>query len=166
MTKWAQAAAEQCHTRRDVWARATVHVGLRESPSNDDPGGIIRAWLRGAGVGVPAAYCASAVSAWLDIWPGEPGAQKLGKRFQEAGSPGFCDLGWYPTGPWQGHVFLVIGGDPDEVLTLEANAQNQVGVFRRERGPLRFATPFARPGGELPPLVRSYPRLSTRATTR
>lgn len=169
MTRWAASATAQPWERQQVLARAQVRSGLQEVGANRSPDGAVAAWLIGAGISTPAPYCAAATSAWLGLEPGEPGAQRLGKRFQVVDSPGFCDVGWYPTGSWQGHVFLIIGGDQDYVLTFEANAQNRVGVFRRARCAVSFACPYNTPlGVDLPPCVHSqkYPLLDTQSVTR
>lgn len=138
-TRWAMAFQEAPAERRLIIERAWLHLGLEEDAGpNEDCGGVIRAWLVNASVHTPAPYCAAAASCWYGMSPGVAGAQKLGRSLPETDEPGLGDAAWFPTGPWQGHIGVVLGVAEDRVMTIEANVADGVRISIRDRSRLRF----------------------------
>jgi hypothetical protein len=171
--------------RWQTFERLVQYVGVSEDAGpNADSSGHIATWLSEADAGPGGAYCAAFASQALPRGERKSaGAQALGRRYPaiSAGELSFLDLFWYPTGEWQGHIGLVIGGDillsrdhvtgrpayRGQVLTLEGNAQNKVRVQRRRSEQLWFAR-MPRPfGGKLPGVVLTGTQLvETHSETR
>lgn len=162
-TEWAEDFETLCAARRGIIREAQLYVGLEEEPpgSNADPAGFIRAWLLRsfARPGDPwcAAFASMALSAGLPQQVRVAGAQALGKRFPKTTQPVTGDLFWYPTGPVKGHVGLVLGVAPLEVMTLEGNCDNAVRVVLRNRSELRFSRTVDDTDGTCPGVVPGTP---------
>jgi hypothetical protein len=94
-------------------------------------------------VAVGNPWCAASASFIVDCQP-QAGAQALGKSFPATTNPRPGDLGWYPTGKWTGHVFVVGAYDPDlqQVMTYEGNQNNAFRVLRRPTQGLKFSRVF------------------------
>jgi hypothetical protein len=88
-------------------------------------------------------WCAAAASFVLDCQP-HAGAQDLGKSFPMTLNPCPGDLGWYPTGRWTGHVFVIGAYDPtaQQVMTYEGNQNNAFRCIRRPCSGLHFSRTF------------------------
>lgn len=162
-TEWAQDVETLCRARREIIRTAQGYIGLAEDPpgSNDDPSHIIRSWLARcfASAGDPwcAAFASFCLSAGLSTPMRMAGAQALGKRFPATTQPLAGDLFWYPTGPVRGHVGLVLGVAPLEVMTVEGNCNNAVRCTRRDRAALRFSRTVDDVSGTSPGVVPSVP---------
>ncbi len=143
-TQWAFEFQTLPEERRKSIERAQGFLDLVEEPpaSNDDPRGIIRGWLRACGAAPKNAYCAAAASDWLSAGGVEirvAGAQSLGKSLEPTNTPVAGDVLWFPTNGWQGHIELVIGRSPTEVMTIGGNVSNAVRCVRRTRQGHRYA---------------------------
>lgn len=166
-TEWAEDFETLCAARRNIITEAQQYIGLTEDPvgSNSDPGGFIRGWLARcfARAGDPwcAAFASYCLSAGLATQVREASAQRLGKRFPPTSLPVVGDLFWYPTGPVRGHVGLVLGVAPHEVMTLEGNCDNAVRVVRRDRAELRFSVTVEDTSGTCPGVIPDTPRAPT-----
>lgn len=166
-TRWAMAVISLCHARQMIVRAAQQHLGLVEVPvaSNDDPAGIIRAWLERCRAQPGDPWCAAAAS-WclsqgLPTQVREGGAERLGKRFPPTLAPVAGDLFWYPVGPRQpgghqpAHVGVVGGADEREVMTFEGNCQNAYRITRRARAGLNFSRTVSDVSGNPPGIVPS-----------
>ena len=166
-TEWAEDFETLCAARRTIIEEAQTYIGLTEDPigSNSDPSGFIRAWLARcfANAGDPwcAAFASFALSAGLATQVRQAGAQALGRRFPKTTQPVTGDLFWFPTGPVKGHVGLVLGVAPLDVMTLEGNCDNAVRVVRRDRAQLNFSRTVDDTGGTCPGVVPDTPHAPT-----
>jgi hypothetical protein len=145
-TLWAQAFVGLHPERRFRLKRALTFRGLAEDPpgSNDERTGTIDRWLKLCHAPEGEPWCASGACEFLQL-PGIriAGALRLLAAFPMTDDPIPLDIGGFPTGGGKGHVFVILGADADEVMTLECNADNAVRVWRRPRQGLIFArTPF------------------------
>lgn len=162
-TQWALDFATLCQARREIVRMAQGYLGLVEDPpaSNDDPGGMIRAWLTRCGAALGDPWCAAFASWCLSHGVSLPvraaGAQALGKRFPATTGPFPGDVMWYPNGPVKGHCGIVVGVAPLEVITIEGNCGNAVRCVRRDRAELRFSRTVADITGKCPGIVPSVP---------
>lgn len=140
--------------------RALSHLGLTEQPlgSNDEPTGTIDGWLRAAGVD-PAAtaarkpWCASALSAWLELEHPYAGALRLVRSLRRVIIPLAGDAYCYPTNDrGNGHCGLVVGVQdaPHWVLGVEGNLDHGVRCVARSAADLEFGSAFAEGPGLLP----------------
>jgi hypothetical protein len=162
-TQWALDIETVCAERRRIIARAQKYIGLTEDPpaSNDDPQGLIRTWLARCGAAVGDPWCAAFASHCLS--EGTPrlvrcaGAQALGRLFPPTGEPRPADLFWYPTGPVRGHVGLVLGVGPDEIMTIEGNCANAVRCVLRASSGLRFSRTIEDTSGKVPGVIPGTP---------
>lgn len=166
-TAWAVAFESLCSARKNIIREAQAYIGLAEDPigSNSDPAGFIRNWLARsfARAGDPwcAAFASFCLSAGLPQQVRVAGAQALGKRFPKTDQPVTGDLVWFPTGPVKGHVGLVLGVAPLEVMTVEGNCDNAVRVVRRDRAPLRFSRTVDDVSGTCPGVMPDTPHAPT-----
>lgn len=142
-TQWAlefQTLPEE--RRRSIeYAQSFLHLVEQPPGSNDDPGGIIKGWLRACGAPPKQAYCAAFGSACLSAGGVEvriAGAQALGKSLEATDTPMAGDGLWFPTHGWQGHFELVIGRSATEVMTIGGNVRDGVRCVRRTREGARF----------------------------
>ncbi len=162
-TEWARDFESLCEARRNIIREGQLYIGLVEDPpgSNSDPAGFIRGWLARcfARPGDPwcAAFASVCLSAGLPHQLRVANAQGLGKRFPKTTQPVSGDLFWYPTGPVKGHVGLVLGVAPLEVMTLEGNCDNAVRVVRRDRSRLNFSRTVDDVSGQCPGVVPDMP---------
>lgn len=158
-TEWSLDFETLCPVRQHIVLAAREHLGLREEPpgSNSDATGLIRAWLArcGARPGDPwcAAFASWCLSEGLRELVCQAGAQALGKRFPVTTLPTAGDLFWFPTARVRGHVGLVIGVGPHEVMTIEGNCGNAVRCVRRDRKGLRFSRTVEDTSGMIPGVV-------------
>lgn len=152
-TRWALALSALDPRRQSIVWRACSSVGIIEIAPNRGPQ--IDEWLRRCGVAVPNdpmtlapdnAWCASFAS-WCVSVDGLPerreaGAQALGKALRASTlvTPG--DLAWFPTGPWQGHIGVIVGLGAGEFATVEGNQRNAVWLVKRLSKDVNVATPF------------------------
>jgi hypothetical protein len=171
VTQWSIDFESLCEQRQRIIALAQVHLGLTEEPpgSNDDPGGLIRGWLARAGAvpGDPwcAAFTSHCLSAGTPALVRQAGAVSLGRLFPPTAEPLPGDVFWYPVGSsGHGHVGLVLGVAPREVMTLEGNCENAVRCVRRSRFPLgsvisalRFSRTVEDTSGKVPGVIPSVP---------
>lgn len=166
-TEWAADFETLCSARRTIIREAQIYLGLTEDPigSNSDPAGFIRQWLARcfARAGDPwcAAFASFCISAGLTTQVREASAQRLGKRFPATTHPVVGDIFWFPTGPVRGHVGLVLGVAPLEVMTLEGNCDNAVRCVMRDRAELRFSRTVDDTAGTCPGVVPDTPHATT-----
>lgn len=162
-TAWALDVETLCQARRSIVQAAQSYLGLVEDPpgSNSDPRGIIRSWLARAGAAAGDPWCAAFASWVLSSGVAQPvrvaGAQALGKRFPATSHPITGDIFWYPTGPVRGHVGIILGVAPLEVMTIEGNCANAIRCVRRDRAELRFSRTVEDVSGKCPGVVPSVP---------
>lgn len=162
-TEWAADFETLCTARQNIIREAQLYIGLKEDPpgSNDDPAHIIRTWLARcyAMVGDPwcAAFASFCVSAGLARQVRIASAQALGKHFPPTTQPVVGDVFWYPTGPVRGHVGLVLGVAPLDVMTIEGNCNNAVRVVVRDRAELRFSRTVDDTSGTCPGVIPGTP---------
>lgn len=141
-------------TRTEIVERARLHVGHRETATNDSP--LIRAWLRRCGVTSPSAWCA-AFASWCvderrasgkggqtvgaDVIPVAcAGALNLGRLFPSTRDPLPGDLMFFATDDQgHGHVGVVVERLADRVLCIEGNSENRVRYVQRLVAETRFA---------------------------
>ena len=122
-----------------------ARIGIEEAQGNNRHP-FIDVVLEKCGVPLGSAWCAAAASFALgenkDNW--QAGAQALGKSYPDVKVPIPGDLGWYPTGRWQGHVFIVgaVDLEAQQVMTYEGNRRNAYRVIRRPMKALRFSRTF------------------------
>lgn len=140
-TRWALAIAAQDPRRQAIVARASACVGIVEVGVNR--GREPDEWNERAGAELGSPYCASFAS-WCISVAGlrevkEAGAVALGRMFPPTDAPRPGDLGWFRTGPWQGHIGPYIGGNAKFAALIEGNHRNGVRVVRRRRDQLSFA---------------------------
>lgn len=159
-TEWALDVETLCAERRAFIFAAQLHLGLVEVPprSNDDPAKLIRKWLLRAGAMARDPWCAAFVCAMLESANVEvyiAGAQRLGRAFPAVREPLAGDLFWFPTGRVTGHVGIVIGTSPTEVMAIEGNCANAVRATRRPRLGLEFSRPIENACGTSPGVVPS-----------
>ncbi len=141
-TRWALAIAALDPRRQAIVARAGACVGIVEL-AGDNHGPEIDGWNQRAGAPLGSPWCASFAS-WCISVAGllevrQPSATVLGRMFPVTGSPRPGDLGWFRTGPWQGHIGPYIGGDAQFAALIEGNSGNRVRVVMRRREQLSFA---------------------------
>lgn len=166
-TEWAEDFATLCTARRGIIREAQNYIGVVENPpgSNADDAGFIRQWLARcfARAGDPwcAAFASFCLSAGLPQQIKMAGAQALGKRFPKTTQPVPGDLFWYPTGPVHGHVGIVLGVGPLDIMSVEGNCDNAVRVVLRARAPLHFSRTVDDAGGMTPGVVPDTPRAPT-----
>lgn len=165
-TEWALDFTTLCAARRQIVRAGQGFLGLCEDPpgSNDDPSGVIRSWLARCGAQTHDPWCAAFASWCLSQGVAQAirqaSAQSLGKHFPPTTQPVAGDIFWYPTGLITGHVGLVAGVSPLEVMTLEGNCANAVRCVRRPRvladgTSLRFARTVEDVSGTHPGVVPS-----------
>lgn len=162
-TEWAEDYETLCAARRNIIREAQIYLGLQEDPpgSNSDPAGFIRSWLVRCTARPSEPWCAAfasmALSAGLPRQVRLAGAQGLGKRFPATTQPLAGDIMWYPTGPVRGHVGIVVGVAPLEVMCIEGNCDNAVRCVRRDRAELRFSRTVEDTSGTSPGVVPDVP---------
>jgi hypothetical protein len=163
LTQWSRAFETLCQARREIIKEARAHLGLVEDPpgSNGDPDGVIQTWLSRCDAKPGDPWCA-AFASWC-LGRGVPvpvriaGAQALGKRFPATSNPVTGDLFWFPTQGEHGHVGLVLGVSPTEIMTIEGNCGNAVRCVRRDRADLRFSRTVPDTTGTCPGVLPSVP---------
>lgn len=162
-TRWALDFETLCAPRRQIIERGQQYIGLEEDPpgSNDDPLRLIRTWLGRCGAVPGDPWCAAFASHCLSAGTSHlvrcAGAQALGRLFPPTDEPRPADLFWFPTGPAHGHVGLVLGVGPEEIMTLEGNCANAVRCVRRHSSGLRFSRTIEDTSGKVPGVVPTAP---------
>lgn len=162
-TQWALDVETLCEPRRRIIERAQEYIGLEEEPpgSNDDPLRLIHTWLNrcNAAPGDPwcAAFASHCLSAGTAQLVRQAGAQALGRLFPPTDEPRPADIFWFPKGRGHGHVGLVLGVGPFEIMTLEGNCSNAVRCVRRDASGLRFSRTIEDTSGNVPGVVPSVP---------
>jgi hypothetical protein len=154
-TLWALAISRLDPRRQAIVQRACSKVGEQETPGVANRGPHPDFVLNRAGIYVPEdptvpmpdnAWCAAHAS-WCMSVEGLPerreaGARELATSLKPASIVQPGDFGWYPTGPWQGHIFPIIAVGPGEVCCADGNFRNQVGLWRRRMSEIRIVTPI------------------------
>lgn len=151
-TEWAIAISKLDVRRQLVVQRACSKVGLHEHDTNRGPE--IDAWLERCHAPLGSAWCASFASWCLSV-PGMPevkqaGAQALGKKFSVTYAPLPGDVSWFPTGTWEGHIGIYIGGDVVQAAVVEGNSANMVRAVRRLRRDVSFGSILDSEAGAAP----------------
>lgn len=154
-TRWAFAISCLDPRRQAIVRRACSKVGQAETPGVANRGPWPDFVLRRAGMSVPEdetiplpdqAWCAAHAS-WCMSVDGLPDRKELGARklAQSLRRPTFVqpgDFGWFPTGPWQAHIFPIIAVGPGEVASAEGNRGNRVALVRRRLNEIQVVTAF------------------------
>jgi hypothetical protein len=154
-TRWAMAIATLDPRRQAIVRRACSKIGQAETPGVANRGPWPDFVLRRCGIFVPDdllvpmpdnAWCGGHAS-WcvsVDGLPArkEAGARKLAGllRPTRVALPG--DFGWFPTGPWQAHIFPLVGGGPGEVAAAEGNHGNRCELVRRSLAEIEVVSAF------------------------
>jgi uncharacterized protein (TIGR02594 family) len=138
-------------SREEIVERARRHVGHREVTPNRSP--LIDEWIRRCKLDPAGAYpwCAAFASWCIEdraerklggtLPVAEAGALRLGRSFPATTEPQPGDLMYFPTDDkGAGHIGIVVGVDPEEVLCIEGNSKNQVRIVRRLRSEVRFSS--------------------------
>lgn len=169
-TRWALGVDSLCPERRAViyGCQRLMRRNIVEI-KGDNRHPFIDAVLQRCIVAVGNPWCAASASFLLQCQP-QAGAQALGKSFPATTTPTPGDLGWYPTGTWSGHVFLIGAYDPTakQVMTYEGNQNNAFRILRRPTTGLHFSRTFDDVSGDVVlipngiPLVRSVSVQGTR----
>lgn len=151
-TEWALAISKLDVRRQLIVARATSKVGLHELDSNRGPE--IDEWLERCKVARGSSWCA-AFASWCLSVSGMPdvrqaGAQALGKKFPVTYAPLPGDVSWFPTGKWEGHIGIFIGGDVVQAAVIEGNSANMVRPVRRLRRDVSFGSVLDSEAGAAP----------------
>lgn len=171
-TAWAIAAETLCPSRRKLLALAQRHHGLKETGPNDDPQGLIRAWVLRCGCKPGDPWCASWAAWVLSEVLGKSlaigGALRLARIFPVTQTPIAGDLFSYPTDDeGHGHTGFVSGTRWGsfkllEVMTIEANHDNQLGSWRRPSDGLTFHRTIDDVSGTPPGVIPTLPLLAPR----
>jgi hypothetical protein len=153
-TRWAMEIAKLDPRRQAIVRRACSKIGETESAyANRGP------WpdfvLSRCGVYVPKdptvpmpnnAWCAAHAS-WCMSVDGLPerkeeGARALAQllRPTKVVLPG--DFGWFPTGPWQAHIFPIVATGAGEVAAAEGNHGNRCALVRRRLSEIEVVSAF------------------------
>lgn len=130
-TLWAEAFATASVARHVIAARAWQHAGLVETAPNEDPEGLIRAWLKAAGAKPGEPWCASWASWCLQRERPMSGALRLAAQYPTVAPElalAFDLVSFATNAKGNGHVEFLLGLDLQEnlALTLGGNVANGV----------------------------------------
>jgi len=168
-TRWAIAIALLDARRQAIVRRACSKIGQAETAGVANRGPWPDFVLRRCGIFVPEdplvpmpdnAWCGGHAS-WCVSVDGLPerreaGARKLVGLLRPTRVPLPGDFGWFPTGPWQAHIFPIVGVGPGEVAAAEGNHGNRCELVRRRLADIEVVSAFpAEPF--LPELVARVP---------
>jgi hypothetical protein len=167
-TRWALAISRLDPRLQAIVGRACSTVGKAETPGIDNRGEWPDFVHRWCGFEPPEdhqeplpdrAWCAEQASWCLSV-EGLPERREAGARALALSLrptalvlPGFVT--WFPTGPWQAHVGIIVGLGVGEYAVVEGNQRNASRLVRRRSTDVEVRSPL--PVEELPGMPPGLP---------